>query len=698
METLYVFIDESGSFSYRRGRSYIGGWVSYQKHLKSIENKLKLCVSKFNKFLNSKSQNYQLNYPHHLHFMPLHVKAYRKGKDQAIPLVPKYAPIFFRDLFTNIRDELLLVFKSSGMPAIIPNEHSAYIDILRNTLVQLVDDKLFNTDSNVKIVIGHRRSEAFYGIDGYEDIHGYEKYLSEKIAEELKSAFDGKKMNVGIEFDNARKNPGLIMADFFCGALRWDNENYLEGYKNIRTYSFANGYRRVSKRIAQRIKFLDEMDSVLAAIQCSEVISSNPADLELKTIFKRIVDNLDQQQKVQLYDATIKLMDEYLLENPDRYNYLDLVENLIEVFQKILPPKHEEMSPSELRLQAALKLNTIRITSHRGLISNGLMKSYLTFLKKYGDAAFGNQLEIIQHRIDAVLMGAQVQAFNAMQFEDVESILKETRDDYIKMLENRLDREGAKDRNAARLEGTLGQMYAFQYDITGEDIYYEFADHHLTKDISACIPGTSEWEQGMGYLTDLYWKNGDLDKACANFLKESHESEKSKDMIFNIAMLDQFQSAKKPFIFLHRLKLCALARKQEIPIKNNEKAAEFLLSNKKIHKYPQSISAKWLGILFAMDEKYTSALMLFNEALKPEETRGFTVELIQLPLKICRHLCLKATGKRSSFDCENEVSRLDNIQKGTKEILRQLGIKKYYGEIDPGSLYDIGTLLPFYYS
>jgi hypothetical protein len=440
------------------------------------------------------------------------------------------------------------------------------------------------------------------------------------------------------------------------------------------------------------------MDSVLAAIQCSEVISSNPADPEISGIFKTIVDNLDQYQKALFYDAIIKQMDEYLFENPDRYNNLDLVENLIGVLQKNLPSNHEEMSSMELRLQAALKLNAIVIASHRGKTSNGLLQSYLAFLDEYGDAAFGNQLEIIQYRIDAVLMGAQVQAFNAMRFEEVENILKETRNEYIKLFENKLDQKGVKDRNAARLEGTLGQMYAFQYDMTGDDIYYEFADDHLTKDVAACIPGTAEWEQGMGYLTDLYWKNTELHKASEQFLKEAQASESNIDLIYDLAKLDQFQSMTKPFIFLHRLKLCALARKQGITIKHHEKAAEFLLDMKNIHRYPQSISAKWLGILNAMEGKYTPALMLFKEALKTDDGCGFTVDLIQLPLKLCRHICMKAAGRRSNFDCEKEVLRLDKRQKGAKETLRQLGIEQYYGEIDPGSLYDVGTILPFYYS
>ena len=151
MDTLYIFIDETGSFSYRDSLSYVGGWVSNKRGcFKKVENKFQQSVKKFNTYLKSKDQNYSLDYPTHTHFMPLHLKDLRTDKDLAIPLVPKYAPVLCQDIFDTLREETLLVFKSSGKPAIIANEQAAYIDILRNTLIQLLDEDQFVDYTHIK--------------------------------------------------------------------------------------------------------------------------------------------------------------------------------------------------------------------------------------------------------------------------------------------------------------------------------------------------------------------------------------------------------------------------------------------------------------------------------------------------------------------------------------------------------------------
>ena len=698
MDTLYIFIDETGSFSYRDSLSYVGGWVCNKQGLKNVGNKLQQSVKRFNSYLKSKDQSYDLKYPNHLHFMPLHLRDLRTDKDLAIPLVPKYAPVLCQDIFDKFREDALLVFKSSGKPAIIANEQAAYIDILRNTLIQLLDNDPFVDYTHIKIIIGHRRAKFLYGREGIENTWDYEKYMAEKLAAELKEAFEGLEKHINIEFDEARLNPALILADFYCGALRWNQNNYLKGYQNCKTFPFANGYRVVGARLVQHIKFLNEIDSISAAVQCLEVLSTNSADSELKSILKRIIGNLEPQQKSRLYSTIINQMEGHLIENPDRYLYLDWVDNMIGMVREILPSSPDDMGHTELRLEAACKLNQIRITSHRGQTTKGLMQPYLDFLAIYGNLAFENQMEIMQQRIEAVLMGSQVEASNTLQFEGTEDILKETLDAYYHMVGEKLKGSKAKDSNMARLEGTLGQMYAFQYDLAGDDIYFQVAEDHLIKDVAACTPGTTFWRQGMGFLTVLYWKKGDLSKCHDNFLKETEQGEISEKVVFDLADSKRFYGHNRPFLFLHHLNLCALAGQMGKKIQNLDKAKDFLISYGNLDRYPQMLSAKWLGILCAMNKDYPSALSMFNKALKNENGGGFTIELLRLPIKLCRHICLKTMGKRSNFSCENEVQQLEKTQKGAEDTLNQLGIEKYYDEVNPGTLYEIGTILPFYYS
>jgi hypothetical protein len=698
MKRYYIFIDESGTFSFKKGRSYVGGWVCRQGDLNKVVAKLENCVKRFNKYLVTQKQTYSLRFPDHLHFMPLHRKEFRTGKDQQILLEPRHTPELFHNIFKDIQENTLLVFRSSGKPAIIPNEQAAYIDTLRNTLLQLLEEPFFTDGSRARIFIAHRRMKNLYGQDGIEHFRDYEKYIADRISAELKESFPGKDISLRIDFDDARKEPGLILADCFCGAQRWGRENYLENYSNCKIYPFARGFLRVGGRQIQKLQFLDEIDSVSAAVQCCEILSSNPNDREADSLLQGIFKKLDKRQKVNFFELMIEYMDELLVSNPDRYASLDGIENVIGVLRNKLDPDPEKLSHSELRLLTALQLNELRIKSHRGQTSGGLLEKYLKFLNKYGELAFENLIQLTQERIEAVLMGVQMDAFNTLQLDRVESILKKVRDDYVKMFKDRLSQPNVIDNNYARLEGTLGQMYAFQYDLTGDEDFFEFSKEYLKRDVAACLPATPCWEQGMGYLTVLYWKKGKLEKGCSNFIAESLDKDSKTDLIYDLGKLEHFNCVSKPFLFLHRLNLCALAHCQGQKIRNIEKAAAFLLEIGGIENYPQVLSAKWLAILFAMNGDFDSALNLLEKAILPENNGGFTVQLIQLPLKLCRHLCMKAVNKRSNFSIKDEIKRLEALQKGSEEILIRLGVEKYYGEIGLSSIYDIGAILPFYYS
>ena len=71
----------------------------------------------------------------------------------------------------------------------------------------------------------------------------------------------------------------------------------------------------------------------------------------------------------------IEYMDELLVSNPDRYASLDGIENIMNVLINKLDPDPGKLDHSELRLMAALQLNELRIKSHRGQTSGGLLES-----------------------------------------------------------------------------------------------------------------------------------------------------------------------------------------------------------------------------------------------------------------------------------------------------------------------------------
>lgn len=220
-----------------------------------------------------------------------------------------------------------------------------------------------------------------------------------------------------------------------------------------------------------------------------------------------------------------------------------------------------------------MMLHEMRISSHRGQTNSLLLQNYMKFLDNYGDLAFNNQMEIMQQRINAVLMGVQVGAFNTFRFDEVEKMLKHVSDKYYTMFEDEFNNDDVKDGNLARLEGTRGQMYAFLHDIEKKDgDWYELAEISLQKDVRACLPGTFAWEQGMGYLTALYWKKGELDKSLDSFIIESATTDDEKNDVYNLVRMDIFGGLNKPFILQHRLSICALAQQQGKTLKNPDAA------------------------------------------------------------------------------------------------------------------------------
>ncbi len=698
MANITVFIDETGNFSFKSKTSYIGGWICKSDDIKNIKEIIKGSVRYFNHYLKDEQINsFTLNYPSHMHFMPLHVYDQRE-KDKSITINPRHVPVFFNHLFNSINEISSQVFRSTGKPAIMPNEQATYIEILRNTLLQLLDKSLESLNNlKVDIIIAHRRVPKLYGADGMDDTHSYEKHIIEGLTTELLNAFENNKPQIKISFEDARNNPGLIMADFFCGAQRWKKNNYLEDYQHVEKYPFSNGYKRIGSRMVQHIRYLQEIDAPSAAMQCADILSAAPESNEIKALLISVIEKMDTSEKSFFCKTIIELFDERLVNDPDRYSHLHSMNELLNILLSIFSTDYAHMPQIELKLIATLFRNQIRIDSHLGKTNSKSIKQFLSFLDKYGENTFNNQMDIMQQRIDAVLNSVQISAFNTFKFDDVEEMLKEIKDKYYKMFDFDPENNSVKDNNLARIEGTLGQMYGFQYDIEQDNDYFEMAEISLKTDISACIENTPSWEQANGYLTTLYWKKGNLEKAIEQFLKESGAVVDDKEYIFNLSDIKTFPTHNKPFIQLHRLYLCALATKNGLKISGLAKEKKFLLSQSDIHEYPRLLSAKWLAIIFILNNDFESAIELLNNALE-QNSSDITINAIRISLKLLQHFTSLKLGRNSNFSCENEIKELSSQQKEFGDVLIKRGVEKYYQNEPEWSVYEIGTLLPFYFS
>lgn len=430
-----------------------------------------------------------------------------------------------------------------------------------------------------------------------------------------------------------------------------------------------------------------------------DILSSNPENNEIKSLFEKIINGMNKTDKSMFCKSMIDLFDEKLVNDPERYANLNSMQNIIVLLSSMFNSSYEKLSQEELKLISTLLMNQIRIDSHLGITDNTSTDKFIEFLDNWGQITFNNQMDIMQQRIDAVLMGVQIKAFNTFKFDLIEDHLKEIKEQYKKMFDFSSDTNILKDNNIARLEGTLGQMYGFYYDIEQDDDYFELAEECLLDDIKATIDNTSSSEQAHGYLTSLYWKSGNLDKASEQFIKETNGEPKDKNKIFDLNDNKTFSTDEKPFIQLHRLYLCALAVKSDNQnIKGIEKEKEFLLKQDDLHQYPKLLSAKWLAIVYILQNDYQSANELLTKSLAIE-TNDDTIDVIKISSKILKHYVDLTLNQKTNFSCEEEIKRLANKQKEFKEVLFKRGAEKYYtNNIDDWNVYEIGGLLPFYFS
>jgi hypothetical protein len=701
MANITIFIDETGDFSFNSKTSSVGGWVYKAKNEtrfkieQKIEGIIKASVKYFNNYLISEQSSFKLDYPSHMHFMPLHLSEQRE-KDKTITIHPRHIPIFFNHLFNELNNITLQVFKSTGKPVFMPNEQATYIDILRNTLLQLVDHPKLSSQK-LTIIIAQRRVRSLYGYGGFLDQDAYEQHIIKGLTQELLDAFPNNKPELKIIFDSARKNPGLIVADFFCGAQRWQKNDYLKEYTQLSTYPFANGYKRIGNRLVQQLEYIQESDTPTAAILCTEVLSTDPDNTEIKSLLISMIEKMGPRDKSIFCKSISELFDEKLVNDPDRYNQLKNMNKLVYILHSILPTDYHKMPQVELKLIATLLLNQIRIDSHLGKTENTSTNLFLSFLDEYGENTFENQMEIMQKRIDSVLMGVQIKAFNKFKFNIIEENIKEIKDKYYSMFNFDLESTPVKDNNLARLEGTLGQMYGFLYDIEQDNDYFELAELSLQTDIIATIDDTPSSEQAHGYLTTLYWKSGNLEKATKQFIKETKNKVENINKIYNLSDTKTFSTDENPFIQLHRLYLCALATKGGSKINRIEKEKEFLLKQNDLYEYPKLLSAKWLAIIFLLNDDYNNAAEILERALTKKSTED-TIDVIRISLKLLQHYSLIKLDRASNFSCQKEVKALGLQQKEFEEVLIKRGIEKYYQNEKNWSVYEIGILLPFYFS
>jgi len=362
-----VYVDETGDFSNKvkknKNTDYVGGWVCHSSFPKKL---IKLIKEASDPIISN--TNIEFRIPDHLHFMPLHIFKLRQGKDSTITIPTSKVEPIVSNIFKLILPEVNMVFRSVGFPIYYVNEQATYIEILRSTIIQLLDE--FDlTNDKVEIVIASRRISELMGGSGYANPLEYEKALSLSLSNEIQQSYEYKKQviqkNIAISFMSSRKETGLAIADFFCGAMRYSKYNYLNNYQidqKLKRYSIHNAYILIPNKTIPKIKNIYKNDPISATIQAFELFAKYPDDHELNNFilskrkdFKTVNDDY-----IKLFAQELRsYLNEKIVNDPYRYQNLDIMNKFILLIEK------EFINYNILLI---IKYYKIKIQSHQGRI------------------------------------------------------------------------------------------------------------------------------------------------------------------------------------------------------------------------------------------------------------------------------------------------------------------------------------------
>ena len=689
-----IFIDETGNFALKTKKKansdYVAGWVSVDltdDKLKSIINNALWTLNETLLAENPKSK--AICVPQELHFMPLHIKSLRIGPDEGLLVPVEVAPQIVRSIFKAVEPYTRFIFRSRGFPHFYANEQGAYSDILRATILQVVDSIGYLPDDRIEICSASRRIRELLGEYGFSNRREYEQKFCETIVQEINFVFDRRRINhpIIVEIQNARNDIGLAVADFVCGSFRWSDYDYLSEFPEckIKSFNIHNAFVYISKRRISQIGHLFESDPAQALLQAFCHLSSNSSDHEINLLTDSLIQKCKRWDLLNFASLLKVYLHEQIVENPFRYQCLAFIEGLLDSIQPRIIEDH---------VQATIQSCRIKLTGHRGDIDLKTVSRYLEFLDEKGPLVFGSRYLSAQEKIETILSAVQPVAFNRFKFEDVEDYLI---DEYKRYLSTFSNSKSEVDETLARLEGSIGQMYGFLCDYPGQDAYFEEALNYINLDIARCEKNSPRWRQGMGYLTTLHFKRGDLENAIKSFLYETGCQKSPANNIFDLAQYNAFGSFKDDFFQLHRLYICALARKKGLPITGLEKFREKFLHQNFVNGYPRFLSGKWLSILFFFNEDIKTAINLVEHCLGSSKST-FTLKVIKISLEILDKYYKIKLGIDSSYDLKYEIQELEKQVNGISENLKRLEIEMYYEFNENWDPFKIASIMPFYFS
>lgn len=710
MSIYSIFIDETGSFykSTSKDTNFVGGWITKDFSKNKTIKKINPVIEEINKKIIEKYSDEKLFYlEKDLHYSSLFHDSRRQEQDSHIEVPFEYVPEIIQGITNVLKDEALYIFRSSGFPTYFINEQAAYFEILHSTIFQILDNSIFNNEDvdKIEIIIASRRSKRVVGKNIYDSIEEYEHKIKVNLEQQINNIFKFKSFNkkVDVKIKSANQDFGLQIADIFTGCLR-DGE-YIDLYKDKKKYNIHNAFKHSAKRKCQEIRDIFSFDKSQGLILAFEYLSSQDIskedDLELKNIINDFLSKLDKSDLPDFYEELKNYLELKTRKDLLKYENLDFVECYI----KNVESRLDYISNKEYyrnKIDFILLKNYLKIHSHKGKTGLIEVNRMQEVLDDINSGIFSNIYELFQEKLEFTLSVATI-LFNNLNFAGWDDKLTDQLKKYkANLRENDILAEHIKkDRNLARLTGSLGQIYGLLFDLDKDETYYSLAEEYFKEDIYYCIKDSDDYNKGLGYLTTLYFKNGYLDKAINTFLKETNSEEQEIYFIYDLNRNKSFNfNEKSPFLKLHRLYICALAQKNnDQEILGIDKLRNEFLKFDKVNSYPNFLVAKWIGVITANQGNLTDALEIFQLIEKSPSKEDFIIKVIRLSLKLLLHYTKRLLNQESILDLEKSIDDLEKENQGIKQKLKNLGLYKYLDkEPELSDLYEIANLMPFYYS
>jgi hypothetical protein len=341
------------------------------------------------------------------------------------------------------------------------------------------------------------------------------------------------------------------------------------------------------------------------------------------------------------------------------------------------------------------------------------VREFRELLSNNAVSLYGNMFQELIDRIEYDLILVQNECFNWFNFEDVIDYLD---DDYalisdcVKVI-SRNDEKNLKDDFLARINGTIGQAYAFMSDKPGLDNsernrLLKDSEDFLMQDLFLLREENSLYQQGLNYLVSLYWISEKIDRAAAVMIGGI-----CSDLVVNEDDLKSFDvgspskkndSKRSYFILLNQLRILAsLARERGWYCKVDQLCGLYNEIEAR-HEYPYNLVKKWISFLLAERKEYAIPIKMLSELIEEERTSPI-LELMRaveasLLVKIASDAGDAVAGNIALDYMKKAIKNID----GNESIMTFIKASPWYekasrGNMDGIGYWDIVCALPYYY-